>query len=281
MNLDKIISLALEEDSALNDITSKNIISKDTVASAVLMAKHSGIICGLDVFKQVFLKLDKNFHFEIFKNDGQKVKNGDIILKMKGPAYYLLCGERTALNFIQALSGIATTTNIFANIVKNTNTCIYDTRKTMPGLRHISKYAVRCGGGKNHRMSLADMVLIKDNHLKLITNLVKKVEEIRKKHKNILIQVECETKKHVLDALKAKVDLIMLDNMKKEQVKKMIKLIRQNSTQTYKPEIEISGGVNLNTIKEYAKLGIDRISIGMLTHSAPSLDISLKIKAPK
>ncbi|GAB1401169.1 carboxylating nicotinate-nucleotide diphosphorylase [Elusimicrobiota bacterium] len=281
MNLDKIISLALEEDSVHNDITSKNIISKNMRANAVLIAKCPGIVCGIDVFKKVFLKLNKSFTFDVLKEDGLKVKKGDIILTMEGPAYHLLCGERTALNFIQKLSGIATTTNQFANIVKNTTTHIYDTRKTIPGFRHLSKYAVRCGGGKNHRMCLEDMVLIKDNHLKLIDVLTKKVQEIRKKHKGILIQVECENKKHVQDALNAKVDLIMLDNMKKEQLVKMIKFIRKNSTEKYKPQIEISGGVNLKTIKEFAKLGIDRISIGMLTHSAPSLDISLKIKVQK
>jgi len=278
MNLDKIISLALEEDSVLNDITSKNIISKDIRATAVLMAKCPGIVCGIDVFKRVFIKLNKDFVFSVIKNDGQKVKKGDIILKMEGPAYQLLCGERTALNFIQKLSGIATMTSRFVDIVKNTNTKIYDTRKTIPGFRYISKYAVRCGGGTNHRMSLSDMVLIKDNHLKLIDNLTEKIKTIRKKHKGILIQVECETKKHVHDALAAKADLIMLDNMKKTQLKKMVSFIRNNSTKEYRPEIEISGGVNLKTIKDYAKLGIDRISIGMLTHSAPSLDISLKIK---
>ncbi len=278
MNLDKIISLALEEDSVLNDITSKNIISKNIRATAVLMAKCPGIVCGIDVFKRVFIKLNKDFVFSVMKNDGQKVKKGDIILKMEGPAYHLLCGERTALNFIQKLSGIATMTSYFVDIVKNTNTKIYDTRKTIPGFRYISKYAVRCGGGTNHRMSLSDMVLIKDNHLKLIDDLTEKIKTIRKKHKGILIQVECETKKHVYDALAARADLIMLDNMKKSQLKKMVSLIRDNSTKEYRPEIEISGGVNLKTIKDYAKLGIDRISIGMLTHSAPSLDISLKIK---
>lgn len=281
MNFDKIISLALEEDCAFNDITSKGIIAKNATATAVLLAKHDGIICGLDIFKKVFLKLDKNFSFKAFVKDGDKIKKGTVILTMKGPAYQMLCAERTALNFIQQLSGIATLTNKFVETVKGKNTFIYDTRKTIPGLRHLSKYAVKCGGAKNHRMSLADMVLIKDNHLVFIENLPETVAKLRKKYKKVLIQVECENEKNIKDALEAKVDMIMLDNIKDKDLKKFINIIRDKSTKTYKPQIEISGGMNLKRIKKYANLGIDRISIGMLTHSAPALDISLKIKIIK
>ena len=152
MNFDKIISLALEEDCAFNDITSKGIIAKNAAATAVLLAKHDGIICGLDIFKKVFLKLDKNFSFKTFVKDGDKIKKGTVILTMKGPAYQMLCAERTALNFIQQLSGISTLTSKFVEVVKGKNTFIYDTRKTIPGLRYLSKYAVKCGGAKNHRM---------------------------------------------------------------------------------------------------------------------------------
>ncbi|MGE4384910.1 MAG: carboxylating nicotinate-nucleotide diphosphorylase [Endomicrobiaceae bacterium] len=281
MNMDKVIFLALEEDQAGNDVTSKNIVEKNAKAAAVLVAKEDGVLCGLDIFKKVFLKLDKNFKFKILKKDAQKVKKGDIILTMKGLACPLLSGERTALNFIQKLSGIATMTNVFVNVVKGSKTKIYDTRKTIPGFRDISKYAVRCGGAQNHRMNLSDMVLIKDNHLALVDDLSKKVKEIRKKHKNLLIQVECENRQNVQNAIDAKVDFIMLDNMDNKMLKKMITLIRTQSTKTYKPEIEISGGVDFKTIKEYAKLGIERISIGMITHSAPSLDMSLEVKVSK
>ena len=281
MNFDKIISLALEEDCAFNDITSKGIISKNATATAVLLAKHDGIICGLDIFKRVFLKLDKNFSFKTFVKDGDKIKKGTVILTMKGPAYQMLCAERTALNFIQQLSGMATLTSKFVAVVKGKKTFIYDTRKTIPGLRHLSKYAVKCGGAKNHRMSLADMVLIKDNHLVFIENLSETVAKLRKKYKKVLIQVECENEKNIKDALDAKVDMIMLDNIKDKDLKKFINIIRKNSTKTYKPQIEVSGGMNLKRIKKYANLGIDRISIGMLTHSAPALDISLKIKIIK
>ncbi|MDD2524061.1 MAG: carboxylating nicotinate-nucleotide diphosphorylase [Endomicrobiia bacterium] len=281
MNMDKVISLALEEDCAYDDVTSKNIITKDIKATAVLVAKDNGVLCGLEIFKKVFLKLNKDFKFKVFIKDAQTVKKGDVILTMQGSASSLLSGERTALNFIQKLSGIATTTNVFVNVIKGSKTKIYDTRKTIPGFRNISKYAVRCGGAQNHRMNLSDMVLIKDNHLALIDDLSLKVKEIRKKHKKLLIQIECENQKNVQDAIEAKADFIMLDNMGKDLLKKMIKLIRKSSTKSYKPAIEISGGIDFKTIKEYAKLGIERISIGMLTHSAPSLDMSLEVKVQK
>lgn len=279
--IDKIVKLALEEDCAYNDVTSKSLSLKNKLASAQLIAKDNGIICGIDAFKYVLLKLDKKFKFNVFFKDGQTVKKGDVILTLKGPAAPLLAGERTALNFIQKLSGIATTTNKFVKIVKGSTAGIYDTRKTLPGFRNVSKYAVRCGGGKNHRMNLSDMVLIKDNHLALIDDLTKKVKEIRKKYKKLKILIECEHEKHVRNAIAAGADIIMLDNMKQPLLKRMVKLIRNSSTKTYKPLIEISGGVNFQTIKNYAKLGIERISIGMITHSAPSLDISLEVEVHK
>ena len=279
--IDKVVKLALEEDCAYNDVTSKSLSLKNKFASAQLIAKDNGIICGIDAFKHVLLKLDKKFKFKVFFKDGQTVKKGDIILTLKGPAAPLLAGERTALNFIQKLSGIATTTNKFVKIVKGSTAGIYDTRKTLPGFRNISKYAVRCGGGKNHRMNLSDMVLIKDNHLALIDDLTKKVKEIRKKYKKLKVLIECEHEQHVKNAIAAGADIIMLDNMKQPLLKRMVKFIRNSSTKTYKPLIEISGGVNFQTIKNYAKLGIERISIGMITHSAPSLDISLEVEVHK
>ena len=279
--IDKIVDLALQEDCAYNDVTSKNLSLETKTASAVLIVKADGIICGIDAFKYVLLKLDKNFKFKVFFKDGDRVKKGDVILTLKGPAAPLLAGERTALNFIQKLSGISTTTNQFVQIVKGYKAGIYDTRKTLPGFRNVSKYAVRCGGGKNHRMNLSDMVLIKDNHLALIDDLPKKVKEIRQKHKKLKILIECEHEQHVKNAIAAGADIIMLDNMKQPLLSRMVKLIRDSSTKTYKPLIEISGGINFETIKNYAKLGIERISIGMITHSAPSLDISLEVEVHK
>ncbi|MBR3655338.1 MAG: carboxylating nicotinate-nucleotide diphosphorylase [Elusimicrobia bacterium] len=280
-DIDEIVSLALKEDCANNDVTSKSLNLDGKNASAVLIAKGDGILCGVDAFKHVLLRLSKKFKFKVFKKDAEVVKKGDIILTVKGPAAPLLAGERTALNFIQKLSGIATTTNKFVKIIKGSKAGIFDTRKTLPGFRNVSKYAVRCGGGKNHRMNLSDMVLIKDNHLALIDDLTLKVKEIRKRYKKLKVLIECEHEQHVRNAIAAKADIIMLDNMKQKDLVKMVKLIRSSSTSTYKPLIEISGGVNFKTIKNYAKLGIERISIGMITHSAPSLDISLEVEVHK
>ena len=280
-DIDEIVSLALKEDCAYNDVTSKSLNLEGKTASAVLIAKGDGILCGVDAFKHVLLRLSKKFKFKVFKKDAQSVKKGDVILTVKGPAAPLLAGERTALNFIQKLSGIATTTNQFVKIIKGSKAGIFDTRKTLPGFRNVSKYAVRCGGGKNHRMNLSDMVLIKDNHLALIDDLTLKVKEIRKKYKKLKVLIECEHEQNVRNAIAAKADIIMLDNMKQKDLVKMVKLIRSSSTSTYKPLIEISGGVNFQTIKNYAKLGIERISIGMITHSAPSLDISLEVDVHK
>jgi nicotinate-nucleotide pyrophosphorylase (carboxylating) len=207
----------------------------------------------VDAFKHVLLRLSKKFKFKVFKKDAEVVKKGDIILTVKGPAAPLLAGERTALNFIQKLSGIATTTNKFVKIIKGSKAGIFDTRKTLPGFRNVSKYAVRCGGGNNHRMNLSDMVLIKDNHLALIDDLTLKVKEIRKRYKKLKVLIECEHEQHVRNAIAAKADIIMLDNMKQKDLVKMVKLIRSSSTSTYKPLIEISGGVNFKTIKKLCK----------------------------
>lgn len=276
-DIEELVTLALKEDCVYNDVTSKSLNLEGRTASAALIAKGDGILCGVDVFKYVLLRLSKNFKFKVFKKDSQSVKKEEIFLEIKGPAAELLAGERAALNFIQKLSGIATTTNKFVSIIKGSKAGIFDTRKTIPGLRSLSKYAVRCGGGKNHRMNLSDMVLIKDNHLALIDNLPEKIKEIRKKYKKLKVLIECEHERHVRNAIDAKADIIMLDNMKQKDLIRMLKLIRASFTKTYKPLIEISGGVNFKTIKSYATLGIERISIGMITHSAPSLDISMEI----
>jgi nicotinate-nucleotide pyrophosphorylase (carboxylating) len=175
------------------------------------------------------------------------------------------------------MSGIATLTNKFVTSINNGKTKIYDTRKTIPGYRELAKYAVRCGGGTNHRMGLYDMALIKDNHLKLTKDLTAEIIEFRKKHKNIPVEIECENIKQVEQALDSKADIIMFDNMTFENTKKMIALIRKRSTKGYKPEIEISGGVNLKTARKFERLDADRISIGMITHSSSALDVTLEI----
>jgi nicotinate-nucleotide pyrophosphorylase (carboxylating) len=195
-----------------------------------------------------------------------------------GPAYAILSGERVALNFLQYMSGIATLTNKFLKAVGNHKIKLCDTRKILPGYRGLAKYAVRCGGGTNHRMGLSDMVLIKDNHLKFIQNLTLGLSNFRKKYKNILIEVECENIKQVKQALDAKADILMLDNVNLKSIGKLVSIIRKNSTKKYHPKIEVSGGINLNTAKEISKFDVDRLSVGMITHSSPALNFTLEIK---
>ncbi|MDR3274638.1 MAG: carboxylating nicotinate-nucleotide diphosphorylase [Endomicrobium sp.] len=277
MNTDILLNIALEEDNVFNDVTTKEFIPKDKCSKAVLIANQSGIVCGVEFFARVFKAIDKRCKVFLKAKDCAKVSQGDKILEITGPACAILSGERTALNFLQHMSGIATLTNKFVTATNNSKIKIYDTRKTIPGYRELAKYAVKCGGGTNHRMSLADMALIKDNHLKFTKDLTVEINKFRKKYKNIPVEVECENIEQIKQALDAKADVIMLDNTTFKNTKKLINVIRKNSAKEYKPEIEISGGVNLKTVKTFAKLDVDRISIGMLTHSSAALDTTLEI----
>ncbi|MDR2395463.1 MAG: carboxylating nicotinate-nucleotide diphosphorylase [Endomicrobium sp.] len=276
-NIDTLIKLALKEDGVFNDITTKEFVANDKKASAVLVAKKPGILCGVNVFVKIFKTIDKDCKVTLKLKDGTKIKPGDKILEIYGLAKTILAAERIALNFLQYLSGIATLTNLFVKTIKDSKPKIYDTRKTLPGYRELAKYAVKCGGGHNHRMGLYDMVLIKDNHLKLTKDLTTRIANFRKTYKKIPVEIECETIQEVKQAIDAKADIIMLDNTSINNTKKMIKLIRDTSNAKYKPEIEISGGVNLKTAKNFSKLDIDRISVGMLTHSVSALDLSLEV----
>jgi nicotinate-nucleotide pyrophosphorylase (carboxylating) len=275
--LNSLIKIALEEDGVFNDITSKEFVPEHSIAKAVLIANKDGVLAGIDVFVKVFKTLNNNCQFTIKKKDGEALKKGDKVLYISGPARAILSGERTALNFLQYMSGIATLTNLFVKAIGSSKAKIYDTRKILPGYRELAKYSVRCGGGTNHRKCLSDMVLIKDNHLKFINNLTFAISDFRKKYRDIKIEVECEVLDEVKKALLAKADVIMLDNTTYKTVYEMIDVIKENSTEYYRPEIEISGGINFDTIKEFAELDIDRISIGMITHSAPVLDLTLEI----
>jgi nicotinate-nucleotide pyrophosphorylase (carboxylating) len=272
-----LVNLALEEDGVFGDITTVEFVPKDKYARAVLIANKSGILCGTDLFIKVFKTIDKRCKVSLKMKDCSKLKRGDKILEITGPAQAILSGERTALNFLQHMSGIATITNQFVQSVSNGKMKIYDTRKTIPGYRRLAKYAVNCGGGTNHRMGLYDMVLIKDNHLKLTKDIIAKIAEFRKRYKDIPVEVECENTKEVNWALAAKADIIMLDNTSLKNTKQMIDIIRKSSTKQYKPEIEISGGITPKTVKEFSKLDVDRISVGMITHSSQALDITLEV----
>lgn len=271
--IDDIILNALKEDMALGDITTDNLISDKSVSQAVLIAKQDGIIAGLDVAKRVFKILDENIQFKSRIEDGTYVKKGDIIAEIGGNTRVLLKAERTALNFLQRLSGIATKTNEFSQKVKGLPVRIVDTRKTTPGLRFLEKYAVKAGNGYNHRFSLSDGVLIKDNHIMAAGGVKKAIELVRENIPHtIKIEIETETIEQVMEALEAKADIIMLDNMSKEVMEKAVKLINNSAI------VEASGNVTLDNVYEVASTGVDIISVGGLTHSVNSFDISMRIK---
>ena len=272
--IERVILTTLKEDIGAGDITTNLIIEKKQQAKAFFLAKENGIIAGLNIAKMVFQKLDETIKWKSFVKDGEFVSAGTHIAEVKGSLRALLTGERTALNILQRMSGIATTTNSFVKIVNGTNAKILDTRKTVPGLRMLDKYAVKIGGGTNHRIGLFDMVLIKDNHIKAAGSITKAVAKIRKGvTKKIKIEVEVETSNldEVREALKNKVEIIMLDNMTVSMMKEAVKII------VGKAKVEASGNVNIKTLHKIAETGVDYISVGALTHSVKALDISMKI----
>lgn len=268
--VDKIINDALKEDIPYGDITASSIVTNGSKAKASLITKEDGIICGLPVFERVFTILG-DVTFKSFINEGSSVTKGDIIGELYGDALNILMGERVALNLLQKMSGIATLTNKYVKKLEGLNTKLLDTRKTTANLRILEKYAVKIGGGHNHRFSLSDGILIKDNHIGYagsIKNAIKLAKEnssfVRK------IEVETEYKEQILEAIEAGADIIMLDNMTPNQVKEMVKLIAGRAI------TECSGNITLDTIKSYALSGVDFISSGELTHSVKAFDISLK-----
>jgi len=270
-NIRNLIKLALKEDMPYGDVTTNTLVPSSAITSAVFITKEKGIICGLCAAKEVFKSLDKKIVFKQFVKDGQKVNKRQKIASVNGRARAILSGERTALNILQHLSGIATLTNEFVKAVGG-KTKIFDTRKTTPLMRELEKHAVRCGGGYNHRQNLSDMALIKDNHLKIVDGSQLIVDRFRQRHKKITIEIEAQNLKQVKQFLELNPDIIMLDNMNYGHMRLAIKYIRENSG----CEIEISGNINLKTAAKYAELRPDRISVGKITHSAPNLDISLE-----
>lgn len=272
-SIDSILESALREDIGDGDITTNSLIPVEAKTSATLTTKASGVIAGLEIAEQVFKKLDSNIIWKKFVNDGDVVAKGTLIAKVEGSFRALLTGERTALNFLQRMSGIATATSIFVNAVKESNTKILDTRKTVPGLRLLDKYAVAAGGGTNHRIGLFDMVMIKDNHIKVAGSITRAVNEVRSKiSSSIKIEVETTTLEEVKEALTVHPDVIMLDNMDNETMSKAVKLIDHSA------KVEASGNMTLQRIRNVAATGVDFISIGALTHSVSALDISMNIE---
>jgi len=268
--LDCVI-LALREDIGKGDITTASIVPANRKIIAKVVMKEGGIVCGLSIARLVFQSVDKNIEFIDKSKDGKFVKKGTIVATIKGPARGILTAERTALNFLQRLSGIATLTNKFVKAAGK-KVIILDTRKTTPGLRVLEKYAVKAGGGSSHRLGLFDAILIKDNHISVAGGLKKAVDLARKKYH--WIEVEAKTLGQVREAIEAGVSRIMLDNMKIAEIRRSVKMIKGSKR---KIEIEVSGGIMLKNIRGITGTGADYVSVGALTHSAPALDVSLKV----
>jgi nicotinate-nucleotide pyrophosphorylase (carboxylating) len=266
-----LINSALKEDIGGGDITTNILIPAEKMIKAKITAKQSGIICGLDVAGIVFETVDRRIRINEKVKDGQRVNAGKVIAIVEGPARGILTAERTALNFLQRLSGISTLTSAFVKAAGN-KVRILDTRKTAPGMRALEKYAVKMGGGINHRFGLFDAVLIKDNHLSVVGSISKAIVTAKKKYQKI--EVEVKNMKEVKEAVNAGASRIMLDNMSIGNIKKAVKVIRKMNS---KIEIEASGGIDISNIKKAASTGVDFVSIGGLTHSAKALDISLKV----
>ncbi len=269
----KIIEKALKEDIGPGDVTSEATIPVGSTSTAEILAKQDLVLAGLDVSLEVFHFLDSAIQFTRFAQDGDRIKSGKVIARVSGSTRVLLAGERVALNLLQHISGIATLTSKYVEQLKGLKAQALDTRKTLPGLRQLEKYAVRIGGGKNHRFGLYDGVLIKDNHIKAGGSITKAIESARRNAHHLLkVEVETKTLDEVREALAAKADIIMLDNMPIDMIREAVKLINGQVL------IEASGNVTFETIREIGETGVDFISSGSLTHSAPAADISMKIK---
>jgi nicotinate-nucleotide pyrophosphorylase (carboxylating) len=269
--LDAIIEAALKEDMPRGDVTSENIIPPDSESDAIILAKEHGVLAGIKVAGSVFRKLDPSIRFKNVFEDGEIFKKGDILAKLKGNSISILKGERTALNFLQRMSGIATSTRKFVKALQGTRTKILDTRKTTPSLRFLEKYAVKMGGGVNHRFNLSEMVLIKDNHLKLVGSIREAVVRSKKKvKKGTKVEVEAASLEDVKEAVQSGADMVMLDNMPLEKIGEVVQWVKGQVP------LEVSGKITLRKIGKIASLGVDFISVGSLTHSYKSVDISIE-----
>lgn len=269
-----IIKRALREDIGRGDITTQAVVSAEDRALGIIFAKEPGVLCGIDIARNVFTELDAAIDFQKQLNDGHTLTPGETIAIVIGQAASCLAGERTALNFLQHLSGIATQTRRFVDAAQN-RVKILDTRKTAPGLRAMEKYAVRTGGGHNHRFGLYDMVMIKDNHIQIAGSITEAVKRVRQRRARRFIEVEVKTMAELHEALGLGVDRIMLDNMNLRQITEAVKRVRDRGPAI---EIEVSGGVDIDNIADLASCGADFVSVGALTHSARALDIALRMK---
>ncbi len=275
INVDEYILNTLKEDITSEDVSTNAVMPENKNGRADLICKQDGIICGLGIFERTFKLLDENSHFETEVKDGDFVKKGQVIGVIYGDIKALLSGERTGLNYLQRMSGIATITKEYAAALEGYKTVLLDTRKTTPNMRPFEKYAVTVGGGKNHRYNLSDGVLLKDNHIGAAGSITKAITMAKEYAPFVRkIEIETETLKQVQEAVDAGADIIMLDNMDNETMKKAVELIGGRA------ETECSGNVTKERLKEIAEIGVDFVSCGALTHSAPIMDISLKNLKP-
>lgn len=271
LQADPLILSALREDITSDDVSTNSIMRNAQCGTAELICKEDGVLCGIQIFERVFTLLDENTKVDFFAEDGKEVKKGELIARVTGDMRMILSGERTALNYLQRMSGIATYTRKSARLLEGTETKLLDTRKTTPNNRIFEKYAVKTGGGSNHRYNLSDGVLLKDNHIGAAGGIRKAIEMAREYAPFVRkIEVETETLEMVYEAVEAKADIIMLDNMTHAQIAEAVRYIDGRA------EVEVSGNVTQENIAALTDLGVDYISSGALTHSAPILDLSLK-----
>ena len=270
--IERVVELALAEDVGDGDVTTDALVPPGLRCRAQLLLEEPGVVCGVDAAAAVFRTLDADVHVEAVVEDGAVVSEPPaVVAEIEGPAQAVLTGERTALNLFARLCGIATLTRRYVDLVDGTGATILDTRKTTPGLRALEKYAVRCGGGSNHRAGLYDAVLVKENHLRVAGGITAAVATLRERADGFPLEVEAETLEQVGEALEAGVERILLDNMTPEEIARAVDLVAGRA------QLEASGGVSLATVRAYAETGVDFISVGALTHSARSLHVSLEV----
>jgi nicotinate-nucleotide pyrophosphorylase (carboxylating) len=285
-----LVKYALSEDVGTGDVTTLNAVPSNVGARAAIVAKQPGVVSGIDIAAMTFREVDASLKFKSTVKDGQEVPAGAAIATVSGSAASVMTAERTALNFLMRLSGVATLTRAYVNAIAGTGATILDTRKTTPGLRILEKYAVLCGGGQNHRLALWDMYLVKDNHIRAARGLTNAIDRIQRTRRDLLLEVEVESLDQLHEALRPEVDRILVDNQTPAVVKRCVEEVDKwyaanppdhprvrNGARRW-PEVEVSGGLNLETIRVYAETGVDYLSVGALTHSAPALDLSLEIE---
>jgi nicotinate-nucleotide pyrophosphorylase (carboxylating) len=285
-----LVKFALSEDVGTGDVTTLNAVPSNVGARAVIMAKEPGVVSGIEIAQMTFREIDPALKFRPTARDGDAVEAGVALAQIMGSAASIMTAERVALNFLMHMSGVATLTRRYVVAIEGTSATILDTRKTTPGLRFLEKYAVKCGGGENHRLALWDMYLVKDNHIRAARGLTQAIDRIQRTRRDLLLEVEVESMEQLQEALRPEVDRILVDNQPVDAVRRAVAEVdrwfkthppdhpraRQGARRW--PEVEVSGGLTLETIRAYAETGADYLSVGALTHSAPAMNLSLEIE---